>query len=108
MTTRLFLILAVFCLMLSGGCGGKSASGDSGQVTHVKVTESGKIYINNNLSPLEDLIAECNRLKCEGGTVSYFREHPDYSPTTEQGEILKAVNATKVKVRIVKTEEASE
>lgn len=106
MTTRLLLLLAVSCLVLGGGCG-RHADGNV-QVTHVKVSEAGKIYINNHVSTLEDLVAECQRLKKEGGALLYFREHPDYLPTTEQGEIIKAVNATKVTVRFVKTEEATE
>lgn len=106
MTTRLLLLLAVFCLVLGGGCG-RHSDGNI-QVTHVKVTEAGEIYINNHLSTLEDLVAECQRLKKEGGALLYYRVHPDCLPTTGQGDILKAVNATKVKVRFVKTEEASE
>ena len=110
---RLLFILVIILLVL--GCVSKTSNQDNvtnanvmnnkpifneSIVAKVKVTQTGKIFLNEKQVSLVELKVTFARLKKENGVVWYYRENPQSEPPVEATSVIQAIIDAKLPVQL--------
>ncbi|HSK70132.1 MAG TPA: biopolymer transporter ExbD [Pyrinomonadaceae bacterium] len=69
-------------------------------VARVKVTQTGKIYLNEKPVSLMELKKAFAQLKRENGVVWYYRENPQSEPSSEATSVIQAIIDAKLPVQL--------
>ena len=110
---RLLFILVIILLVL--GCVSKTSNQDNvtntnvmnnkpifneSIVAKVKVTQTGKIFLNEKQISLVELKVTFARRKKENGVVWYYRENPQSEPPVEATSVIQAIIDAKLPVQL--------
>ncbi len=105
-STKVFIMLAGLFLMFSPGCARLRFDPDyTNNVSRIKLSKEGTIYLNGKQALLEDVKKELEQRKAKHGAVKYYRENPQEEASPQALQLIRVIAEAKLPVRFCENEE---